>query len=70
MTVRKSIHVKRPVERTFRLFTEEIGKWWPAGSGREHGLETSGTATTAAGTGCSRASAHTASHPERDLRRR
>ena len=24
MTIRKSIHVKRPVERTFRLFNEEI----------------------------------------------
>ncbi|TMB37984.1 MAG: hypothetical protein E6J55_25480 [Deltaproteobacteria bacterium] len=35
-----------------------------AGSGREHGHETSGTASTAAGTGCWRASAHTASNAE------
>jgi uncharacterized protein YndB with AHSA1/START domain len=33
MTIRKSIHVKRPVEKTFRLFTEEIGKWWPLKEG-------------------------------------
>ena len=33
MTVRKSIHVNRPPERTFRLFTEEIGKWWPLKEG-------------------------------------
>jgi uncharacterized protein YndB with AHSA1/START domain len=37
MTVRKSIHVKRPVERTFRLFTEEIGKWWPLKEGFSFG---------------------------------
>src|SRR5206468_12008977 len=35
-----------------------------AGNGREHGHETSGTASTAAGTGCWRASAHTASNAE------
>lgn len=33
MTIRKSIHVKRPVERTFRLFTDDIGKWWPLKEG-------------------------------------
>jgi uncharacterized protein YndB with AHSA1/START domain len=33
MTVRKSVHVKRPVEKTFRLFTEGIGKWWPLKEG-------------------------------------
>jgi uncharacterized protein YndB with AHSA1/START domain len=37
MTIRKSIHVKRPVERTFRLFTEEIGKWWPLKEGFSFG---------------------------------
>ena len=33
MTIRKSIFVKRPVERTFRLFTEHIGSWWPLKEG-------------------------------------
>jgi len=33
MTIRKSVHVKRPVETTFRLFTEGIGKWWPLKEG-------------------------------------
>jgi len=33
MTIRKSIHVKRPLERTFRLFTDDIGKWWPLKEG-------------------------------------
>lgn len=33
MTIRKSVHVKRPVEKTFRLFTESIGKWWPLKEG-------------------------------------
>jgi hypothetical protein len=27
--VRKQLKVGLPVERAFRLFTEEIGKWWP-----------------------------------------
>jgi uncharacterized protein YndB with AHSA1/START domain len=33
MTIRKSVHVKRPVEKTFRLFTDGIGKWWPLKEG-------------------------------------
>jgi uncharacterized protein YndB with AHSA1/START domain len=33
MTIRKSIHVKKSVERTFGLFTEGIGKWWPLKEG-------------------------------------
>jgi uncharacterized protein YndB with AHSA1/START domain len=37
MTIRKSIHVRRPVERTFRLFTEDIGKWWPLKEGFSFG---------------------------------
>jgi uncharacterized protein YndB with AHSA1/START domain len=30
--VRKSIHVRLPVEEAFRLFTEDIGRWWPLAS--------------------------------------
>ena len=37
MTIRKSIHVKRPVDRTFRLFTDEIGRWWPLKEGFSFG---------------------------------
>jgi uncharacterized protein YndB with AHSA1/START domain len=33
MTIKKSVHVKRPIERTFQLFTEGIGKWWPLREG-------------------------------------
>jgi DNA-binding transcriptional ArsR family regulator len=33
MTIKKSIHVKRPVETAFRVFTEDIGKWWPLRKG-------------------------------------
>ncbi len=28
--VRKSITVKTPPERAFRVFTREIDSWWPA----------------------------------------
>ena len=42
MTIRKSIHVKRPVERTFRLFTEGIGRWWPLKEGFSFGRERAG----------------------------
>ncbi|MGH7916880.1 MAG: hypothetical protein ACREQE_05380, partial [Candidatus Binataceae bacterium] len=31
MTIRKSIRVERPPEVSFRLFCEEIGRWWPKG---------------------------------------
>ena len=27
--VRRSVSVERPVEDAFRVFTEEIGSWWP-----------------------------------------
>jgi uncharacterized protein YndB with AHSA1/START domain len=37
MTIRKSIHVKRPVETAFRVFTENIGKWWPLKDGYSFG---------------------------------
>jgi uncharacterized protein YndB with AHSA1/START domain len=29
-TVRKTLSVSVPIERTFRAFTEEMGAWWPA----------------------------------------
>lgn len=31
MTIRKSIRVERSPEVSFRVFCEEIGKWWPGG---------------------------------------
>lgn len=37
MIIKKSIHVKRPVETAFRVFTEEIGKWWPLKEGYSFG---------------------------------
>ena len=37
MTIKKSIHVKRPVETAFRVFTEDIGKWWPLKEGYSFG---------------------------------
>ena len=42
MTIRKSVHVKRPIDRTFRLFTEGIGKWWPLKEGFSFGRERAG----------------------------
>ncbi|MBI3769155.1 MAG: SRPBCC domain-containing protein [Deltaproteobacteria bacterium] len=39
MTIRKSIFVKRPVDRTFRIFTERIGSWWPLKEGFSFGGE-------------------------------
>jgi len=39
MTIRKSIHVKRSVEDSFRLFTRDIGKWWPLKEGFSFGGE-------------------------------
>ena len=37
MIIKKSIHVKRPVETAFRVFTEDIGKWWPLKEGYSFG---------------------------------
>jgi|SRR5215470_19024260 len=37
MTVTKSIHVKRSVEHAFRIFTVEMGKWWPLKEGFSFG---------------------------------
>jgi hypothetical protein len=33
MTIRKSIRVERPPEVSFRVFCEEITRWWPGGYG-------------------------------------
>lgn len=33
MTIRKSIRVERAPEIAFRVFTEEIGAWWPLKEG-------------------------------------
>src|SRR5262249_47262836 len=33
-TVKKSVHVKRSVEDAFRIFVEEIRKWWPNKDGK------------------------------------
>jgi hypothetical protein len=54
MTIRKSIHVKRSVEDSFRLFTRDIGKWWPLKEGfsLEHrGWERAGAAAAKQSTG-------------------
>ena len=37
MTIKKSIHVNRPVDAAFRLFTQDIGKWWPLKDGYSFG---------------------------------
>jgi uncharacterized protein YndB with AHSA1/START domain len=39
MTIQKSIHVKRPVEAAFRLFTADLGKWWPLKEGYSRNRE-------------------------------
>jgi len=39
MTIRKAISVARPPEVAFRVFTEEIGKWWPLEEGFSFGRE-------------------------------
>ena len=38
-TIVKSIYVKRPVADAFRLFTEDIGRWWPLQEGFSYGRE-------------------------------
>ncbi|HLK11562.1 MAG TPA: SRPBCC domain-containing protein [Candidatus Binatia bacterium] len=42
MTIRKTMHVKRPVETTFRLFTDGIGRWWPLKEGFSFGGKRAG----------------------------
>jgi uncharacterized protein YndB with AHSA1/START domain len=39
MTIRKAITVARPPEVAFRVFTEEIGRWWPLREGFSFGRE-------------------------------
>ena len=39
MTIRKTIRVERSPEVVFRVFTEEIGKWWPLKEGFSFGGE-------------------------------
>ena len=34
MTVNKVVHVKRSPEDSFRLFVDEMGKWWPLHTGK------------------------------------
>jgi len=42
MSITKSIRVKRSVEHSFRLFTEEIGKWCPLKEGFSFGRQRAG----------------------------
>ncbi|MDE3074623.1 MAG: SRPBCC domain-containing protein [Chloroflexota bacterium] len=38
MTITKSVHVRRSPEDAFRLFVDEMGKWWPMQTGQySHG---------------------------------
>jgi uncharacterized protein YndB with AHSA1/START domain len=37
LVIRKSVTVAAPVEHAFRVFTEQIGTWWPL---RSHAIET------------------------------
>ena len=39
MIIRKSIRVERSPETAFRVFCEEIGKWWPLRRGFSFGRE-------------------------------
>ncbi len=39
MTIRKSISVARPPQVAFRVFCDEIGKWWPLKQGFSFGRE-------------------------------
>jgi len=34
MAVNKVVHVKRSPEDAFRLFVDEMGKWWPLHTGK------------------------------------
>jgi uncharacterized protein YndB with AHSA1/START domain len=37
LVIRKSVTVEAPAERAFRVFTEDIGAWWPL---RTHAVDT------------------------------
>jgi uncharacterized protein YndB with AHSA1/START domain len=39
MTIRKSVTVRCPPEQAFRVFTRDIGRWWPLQQGFSHGGE-------------------------------
>jgi uncharacterized protein YndB with AHSA1/START domain len=39
LTIRKSIKVERPPQIAFKVFCEEIGKWWPLKEGFSFGRE-------------------------------
>jgi uncharacterized protein YndB with AHSA1/START domain len=39
MSIRKSIHVARPVEEAFAIFTGKIASWWPLKDGFSFGRE-------------------------------
>lgn len=34
MTINKTVHVKRTPEDAFRLFVDEMGRWWPLHTGK------------------------------------
>jgi len=39
MTIRKSVTVRCPPDQAFRVFTREIGRWWPIKRGFSYGRE-------------------------------
>lgn len=39
MTIRKSVTVRCPPDRAFKVFTREIGRWWPLDRGFSYGGE-------------------------------
>ena len=39
MTIRKSVTVRCPPETAFRVFTRDLGRWWPLHQGFSHGFE-------------------------------
>jgi uncharacterized protein YndB with AHSA1/START domain len=45
--IQQSATVRRPVEEAFRIFTEEIGSWWPLASYSKAYSERSGERVTA-----------------------
>jgi uncharacterized protein YndB with AHSA1/START domain len=42
LVIRKSVAVSAPIERAFRVFTEEMGTWWPL---RTHAVDTESSDT-------------------------